>query len=48
VSTPDPVDARLGDLFTAWVRDIDSEPVADLAAAALRSDHTPTHDLAGL
>lgn len=36
---------QLTAMLTAWVRDIDSEPLREFEAAVLRGEHTPSHDL---
>lgn len=38
-------DEQLAAMFTAWVRDIDSEPLREFETAVLRGEHTPSHDL---
>jgi len=46
MSAPDARDELLAAMFAAWVRDIESEPLADIEAAAMRGDHAPGHELA--
>jgi len=41
VTAPDPRDELLAEMLTAWRRDIDSEPMRDMVAAAL-ADEQPT------
>lgn len=45
MTTPDPVDELLGAMFTAWRRDIDSEPLRPFEAAVLAGERTSGEEL---
>ena len=45
MTVPDSADELLGAMFTAWRRDIESEPVPDIVDAVMRGDHAPGQEL---